>query len=367
MTQLFQNNKPLLSKRENDVLDLLVQGMSNKQISLHLCISEKTIEKHVTNLYQKIGVHSRSEAIVWAMTIKSEGRDFPHIAESRDFPHSVKKEPPLKWHKFSFMKRRMPMKRQDWFVSAVAGFLLGLLAIGLGIPRMLMESPSAKASSQKDEVLSLILNSHTKWTTAKGEAEVVWHGPKGETQSYINAFVIYQPLSAFVDVTNKEKPGFNEGLWISDGENIYNLNKESKSYTQGKMPNFANDLSVLPSGLSQTKDDVVYNHPFSLLIPAPVKEYIYPEWFAQGNLATAYSLLGEDSILGRKTWIINLQYKTGQATAWIDQETGMILKYVQEEDGQKYVEVNFTYLEIDMPVVADTFRIPSDYRPVGQE
>lgn len=357
MTQLFQNKKSLLSKREKDVLDLLVQGMSNKQIAAEFCLSEKTVEKHVTNLYQKLGVNGRSEAIVLAMTLKSEGRDSPHGA---------KKAPLLKWRKFSFMKRRTPMKRQYWFISAVAGFLLGLLAIGVGIPRMLMGPASTGAVGQKEEVLSLILNSHTKWATVKGEAEVVWYGPKGDTQSYINTFVIYQPLSAFVDVTNKEKPGFNEGLWVSDGENIYNLDKESKSYTQGKIPNFANDLSVLPSDLSQTKDDVVYSHPFSLLIPAPVKEYIYPEWFAQGNLSTAYSLLGEERILGRKTWIVNLQYKTGQATAWVDQETGMILKYVQEENGQKYVEVNFTSLEIDSPLAGDIFRVPSDYRLIGQ-
>jgi outer membrane lipoprotein-sorting protein len=77
--------------------------------------------------------------------------------------------------------------------------------------------------------------------------------------------------------------------------------------------------------------------------------------------------LGEDSLLGRKTWIVNLQYKTGQATAWIDQATGMILKYVQEESGQKYVEVNFTYIKVDMPVSADIFSVPSDYHSVGQE
>lgn len=148
------------------------------------------------------------------------------------------------------------MKRQDWFVSIIAGFLLGLIAIGIGIPRMLLESPSAKASSETDEVLSLVLNSHSKWTTAQGEAEVIWYGTEGETQSYINKFVIYQPLSAYVDVLNTSKPGFNEGLWISDGETIYNLNKESKSYTQGKIPNFANDLSVLPRDLSQAKGDV---------------------------------------------------------------------------------------------------------------
>jgi outer membrane lipoprotein-sorting protein len=165
-------------------------------------------------------------------------------------------------------------------------------------------------------------------------------------------------------VINKFRPGFNEGVWISDGHNTYNVDKERKSYTQGKIPRFANDLSVLPGDLSQVKDDVVYNHPFSLLIPAPVKDYIYPEWFAQGNPSTAYSLLGEDSLLGRKTWIVNLKHKTGQATAWIDQTTGMILKYVQEENGQKYVEVNFTHLEVDMPVSADIFSVAPEYHLV---
>lgn len=367
MAQPFHTNMSILSKRENDVLNLLIQGMSNKQISLHIGISEKTVEKHITSIYQKIGVHSRAEAIIWAITSKSDGRDYPHIAKSRDIPHSKQQEAPLEWQKIFFLKRRMPMKRKDWFVSIIAGLLLGVIAIGVGIPRMLTESSSARASSQIDEILSLVLNSHSKWMTVQGEAEITWYGTKGETQSYTNQFVIYQPLSAYVDVINKDGSGFNEGSWISDGVNIYNLDKESKSYTQGKMPNFANDLSVLPNDLSQVKTDVVYNHPFSLLIPAPVKEYIYPEWFAQGNPVTAYSLLGEDSLLGRKTWIVELQYKTGQATAWIDQTTGMILRYVQEENGQKYVEVNFMFLKVDMPIDAGAFSVPSDYHPIEQE
>jgi DNA-binding CsgD family transcriptional regulator/outer membrane lipoprotein-sorting protein len=367
MTQSFHNNHPL-SKRENDVLDLLAQGMSNKQISFHIGISEKTVEKHITSIYQKIGVHSRAEAIIWAIATKNDGRYSPHVAKSRDIPHSEQQEAPLEWQEILFLiKRRMPMKRQDWFVSVIAGLLLGLVAIGAGIPRMLTEPLSARASSPMDDVLSLVLTSHTKWTTVQGEAEIVWYGEKGETQSYTNKFVIYQPLSAYVDITNKDGSGFNEGLWISDGVNIYNVDKKNKSYTQGKIPNFANDLSVLPSEVAQVKDDVVYNHPFSLLISAPVKEYIYPHWFAQGYPATAYSLIGEDSLLGRKIWIVDLQYKTGQITAWIDQVTGMILKYIQVENGQKYVEVNFTSLEVDMPIDAETFNISTDYQPTEQE
>jgi len=359
-------DRPHLSKRENEVFNLLVQGMSNRQISIHLCVSEKTVEKHITSIYQKIGVHSRAEAIIWEINHRNDGRDFPQTGKDRDIPHSKWPGISLKWRKISFLKRRPPMKKKDWLVSIIAGTLLGIMAIGMGIPRMLSFSSSAKASSQINEILTLVLNSHTKWMTAQGEVEITWYGKDGQTQAYINDFVIYQPLSAYVNVINKDGSGFNEGLWISDGENTYNLDKKAKSYTQGVIPNFANDLSTLPSDLPQVEEDVVYNHPFSLLIPAPVKEYIYPEWFAQGNPITTYSLLGEDSLLGRRTWIVELQYKTGQATAWIDQTTGMILKFSQIENGEKFVDVNFTSLEVDMTVDAKTFGVPSDYQPAAQ-
>lgn len=45
-----------LSKREQEVLRHLVQLKSNKEIALALNICEKTVEKHLTNIYNKIGV-----------------------------------------------------------------------------------------------------------------------------------------------------------------------------------------------------------------------------------------------------------------------------------------------------------------------
>ena len=59
----------LLSKltgRERVALALLCEGRSNAQIAWQLGISEKTVRNHVTNLYRKLGVHSRAEAIVLA-------------------------------------------------------------------------------------------------------------------------------------------------------------------------------------------------------------------------------------------------------------------------------------------------------------
>lgn len=51
-----------LTGRETDVLRLLAQGLTNKQIALALAISEHTVKFHVSSLYSKLGVNNRMEA-----------------------------------------------------------------------------------------------------------------------------------------------------------------------------------------------------------------------------------------------------------------------------------------------------------------
>jgi DNA-binding CsgD family transcriptional regulator len=53
-----------LSKREKDVVGLLLQGKSNKQIALALGLSERTVEFHLNNIYTKMQVGSRVELIL---------------------------------------------------------------------------------------------------------------------------------------------------------------------------------------------------------------------------------------------------------------------------------------------------------------
>jgi pimeloyl-ACP methyl ester carboxylesterase/DNA-binding CsgD family transcriptional regulator len=55
-----------LSAREREVLALLTEGLSNTQIAERLAISEKTVRNHVSNLFDKLGVWSRAQAIVFA-------------------------------------------------------------------------------------------------------------------------------------------------------------------------------------------------------------------------------------------------------------------------------------------------------------
>ncbi len=54
----------LLSRRERDVVNLLLQGKSNKQIALSLGISERTVEFHLNNIYAKLHVASRVELVL---------------------------------------------------------------------------------------------------------------------------------------------------------------------------------------------------------------------------------------------------------------------------------------------------------------
>lgn len=53
-----------LSQREEEVVELLLQGKSNKQIAAALHISERTVEFHLKNIYAKCKVNSRVELIL---------------------------------------------------------------------------------------------------------------------------------------------------------------------------------------------------------------------------------------------------------------------------------------------------------------
>jgi DNA-binding NarL/FixJ family response regulator len=55
-----------LTERESDVLRLIAQGKANKEIAQALVIGEKTVKTHVSNILQKLGVQSRTQAALYA-------------------------------------------------------------------------------------------------------------------------------------------------------------------------------------------------------------------------------------------------------------------------------------------------------------
>lgn len=59
-----------LSQREREILGLLSQGLSNKDIAARLYLSVRTVEGHLASIYQRLGVHSRTEAMLIAVQIR---------------------------------------------------------------------------------------------------------------------------------------------------------------------------------------------------------------------------------------------------------------------------------------------------------
>jgi DNA-binding NarL/FixJ family response regulator len=57
---------PALSRREQEVLHLLAQGLANKQIARALTISERTVKFHVTSIFNKLGADNRAQAVALA-------------------------------------------------------------------------------------------------------------------------------------------------------------------------------------------------------------------------------------------------------------------------------------------------------------
>jgi DNA-binding NarL/FixJ family response regulator len=67
MTRKKQRDLIDLTDREEEVLKLVAEGWTNNRIATELTLSERTVRFHLTNIYDKLGVASRAEAISWAI------------------------------------------------------------------------------------------------------------------------------------------------------------------------------------------------------------------------------------------------------------------------------------------------------------
>jgi len=59
-----------ITTRERDVLKLLCEGLSNREIAVQLCVSPGTVKTHLANIFEKLGVNSRVQAVAEAQALK---------------------------------------------------------------------------------------------------------------------------------------------------------------------------------------------------------------------------------------------------------------------------------------------------------
>jgi len=65
---------PHLTDQERRILDLLAEGLTNRQIGERLYLAEKTVKNYVSNLLMKLGMHRRTEAAVYATRLAERRR-----------------------------------------------------------------------------------------------------------------------------------------------------------------------------------------------------------------------------------------------------------------------------------------------------
>jgi len=79
-----KNLRPNLTPREREVVQLLAEGKSTKEVASHLDLSVKTAETHRSNIMRKLGLHCVSELVLYAVRngiIQVASRTLPSVAE----------------------------------------------------------------------------------------------------------------------------------------------------------------------------------------------------------------------------------------------------------------------------------------------
>jgi len=67
----MQANERQLSRRETEILQLVITGISNKDIAEKLFISIHTVKTHLYNIYKTLKIRNRVEAVSWAQKAHS--------------------------------------------------------------------------------------------------------------------------------------------------------------------------------------------------------------------------------------------------------------------------------------------------------
>jgi LuxR family transcriptional regulator, positive regulator of biofilm formation len=71
-TESLANNRPdnNLSKKEREIVLLISQGRKNREIAACLCISEQTVKSHISRIFRKTNVNTRSQLVPLALKLK---------------------------------------------------------------------------------------------------------------------------------------------------------------------------------------------------------------------------------------------------------------------------------------------------------
>ncbi len=121
---------PRLTDRELEVLKLVAQGLNNREIAKRLFISENTVKNHVRNILEKLQLHSRMEAVMYA--VREKLLDIPCSARP---PSALLSRAPLASASSSLLQRADALRRQVTLIQGAQARRIALAAQGFRDPR----------------------------------------------------------------------------------------------------------------------------------------------------------------------------------------------------------------------------------------
>ena len=65
--------QPLLTKQEDDVVNLVVDGLSNREVAQKFGLTEHTVSNYLFRIYEKLGISTRVELVLYALRQKQQG------------------------------------------------------------------------------------------------------------------------------------------------------------------------------------------------------------------------------------------------------------------------------------------------------
>ena len=141
----MQLNNSQLSSREKEVVELLLQGKSNKQIALALDISVRTVEFHLKNIYNKLQVTSRTEAILQLGKTTASGKTAERVESTVDGGISAAE------NDGNIIPPRRILMKQRFYIMIGSLLAIALIAVAwVKLSPNIVDSPSTVTTTVAD-------------------------------------------------------------------------------------------------------------------------------------------------------------------------------------------------------------------------
>lgn len=210
----MENNINLLSDREIEVLRLVGQGKSNKEIAVDLNISINTVKVHIGNIFQKINVASRTEATLFAIEhgiIKSPASPTPEIEVEDPFVPEVEEIPTPAGF----------FRRNRWIVLVLGILLLAGMYFLVVKPAFLMsQEPPTQIIQQKWETMAPLNGPRSSMAVAIFEGKIIviaGHSDSG----VLSSVEMFDPTTNIWSALSEKPTAVYNASAVVLGEKIY--------------------------------------------------------------------------------------------------------------------------------------------------